>query len=73
MTLEQIELEYETALLAETVARITARNAARDLEDATLKVEQARRAYCEATLTPEQTRFREWHATYTAKEKAKTN
>lgn len=73
MTLEQIELEYETALLAETVARITARNAARDLEDATRKADQARRAYCEATLTPEQARFREWHATYRAKETAGAN
>lgn len=62
MTLEQIEREYEAALIAERVARITAQHAELELEAATLKADRARRAYCEATLTPEQARFREWNA-----------
>lgn len=62
MTLEQIEQAYETALIAERLARITAQHAQLELDEAITKADRARRAYCEATLNPEQVAFRAWQA-----------
>lgn len=61
MTLEQIEQAYDAALIAERVARITARHAELELIEAQTKLTRALHAYAEATLTPEQARYREWY------------